>query len=706
MPVAENDSFRWLRDRLRRPGRRPDFLLPALWDCWGYNGPKRRVGRQVGVDPFAFAAGCLDWIAAHAVVPQARTGISLSRILGVRRAGPGRVRAGRRPRRAGDWLTRQTVYGLFVRCTAAWDHDGDGRLRDGRRTENGTFLKTILLLPLLARMGITTLYLLPVVSVSRLFRKGELGCPYAAGDFYALDEGYHDRLLGDDAGDVTGEFAAFVTAAHLLGMRVILDIAPRTAARDNVWVLEHPEWFYWIDARAARSFGAPRLPDIDYGNPIPGRLHEIYADPGVRRHLQTFRFPPARTSPEKWQAFVRQARRRPPADLVAEIARHFGVLVPPAFSDCINDTQPPWTDVTYLRLHLDHPPESAAQLPDPRQQPPYVLFDTIKANLFPGRRPNRPLWQRLAGIIPFYQHLGIDGARVDMAHALPTELERMILDRPRRLDPDFAFVAEELGTANHARARRAGYNLIIGPGWYRQPRGHEGLMHEHLREIRRLRLPVFAAAEMADTPRAVVRRGGRRFARQAVAVNGFLPNAVPLIHSGLEVYERQPMNLGLDNVPPGRFALPRSDPQAGRLAFFDPYALHWTNPGAQGMVDLIGRTSEARRRFLGLLLRRRGNFLPRVTASARHILATGWRAGPGRRWLLMIANLDCFAAHRAELRLPFAVGPAEPRVELALADSSRPRAHGRTLRLTLGPGAVIVLTAGFTGAGLPARDEP
>ncbi len=705
MPLARNDAFQWLRDRLGRPPGRPDYLLPALWDCWGYRGPKRRVGRQIAVDPFAWAAGCLDWIAAHAAVPQARDGLSLSRILGVRRAGDGRVCAGRRLRRAGDWLSRQTVYGLFIRCTTAWDHDGDGRLRDGRRTENGTFLKAILVLPLLTRMGVTTLYLLPIVRVSRLFRKGELGCPYAAGDFYAIDEGYHDRLLGDDPGDVTREFEAFVTAAHLLGMRVILDIAPRTAARDNVWVLEHPEWFYWIDARAARSFRSPPLPEIDYGNPIPGRLHEIYADAGVRRHLEAFRFAPSLTHPQAWKAFVRQARRKPPADLVREIIRRFGVLVPPAFSDCINDPQPPWTDVTYLRLHLDHPPESARQLPHPRRQPPYVLFDTIKANLFPGRRPNRPLWDRLAGIIPFYQSLGIDGARVDMAHALPAELERMILERPRQIDPDFAFVAEELGTSNHARARRAGYNLIIGPGWYRQPRAREGLMHEHVREIRGLRLPVFAAAEMADTPRAAVRRGGRRFARQAVAVNCFLPNAVPMINSGMEVYERQPMNLGLDNVPPGRFALPRDDPQAGRLAFFDPYALHWTNTGAQGMVDLIARTSETRRRFLGLLLRRRASFLPSVTTSARHILATGWRAGPGRRWLLMIANLDFTARHRAELRLPFAAGTVEPQVALALADTSRPRVRGRNLRLTLGPGAVVVLVAGFGEVGLPARDE-
>lgn len=690
MTARRTQPVQALLDALPDRPVKATFRVPALWDCWGFQGKQARIGGEVLVDPVAYLEGCLAWVDAQATVYRPAAYRSLSKACGVRPVSRGKVRDAGTIRRGGDWIACQTMYGMMVRTSSSWDHDGDGRLEGRRWRETGTFVKSILLLPLLKRMGITVLYLLPVVKTSRLFRKGELGCPYSARNFFELDPDLRDPLVDANVCDVEAQFAALIACAHRLGMRVMLDVAPRTAARDNDWILDHPDWFYWIDVRCQRRYAAPALPEISYRNPIPRRLGELYRHPAVQAHLAMFRFAPSITHPKKWKRFVAQAKARPPANLVREIGKHFGLITPPAFSDVMNDPQPPWSDVTFLRLFLDHPIASARQLSDPKRQPPYVLFDTIKASVFEGRRPNRALWRKLADIIPFYQRFGIDGARVDMAHALPTALERMVLAAPRRRDPDFCFLAEDLGSENHAAVRRAGYNVMIGPSWTMQPRGHEGQMHELLDELPRLKVPTLAAAETPDTPRAVTRRGGRRFSRMCAVVNHFLPNSVLLLHSGVEVFERQPANLGLDNIGPGRHALPADDPQAGKLAFFDRYALHWDNRGGRQMVELLARTAALRQSYIDTLADPRAHFVPELTPNRRFILATGFRLGRGRGSLLMLANLDCGKAHRIGVSLD-GKRTGSPEVLLELCATKAPGTRGGKLSVTLPPGDVKII---------------
>jgi starch synthase (maltosyl-transferring) len=680
-----------------RSSRRMDYRIPALWDCWEFAGKRKHVDGQIMVEPREYVTACLEWIHGRSDqrIDYAGKSLALATAEDSSRQRTGRVRAGSRSSpRGGDWIRSQTLYAMMIRTTTAWDHNGDGRIdsrggRRGRYQELGTFLKSVLLLPLLQKMGMTVLYLLPVVKVSNLHRKGELGCPYSAKDFLKLDPSQHDPIYGNDPARVNDEFALFVECAHRLGMRVMLDIAPRTAARDCDWILEHPDWFYWIDRKHEQTWGSPKLPGIKYGNPIIGRLGELYRLPAVREHLAKFRFAPNITHPREWKAFAAKARANPPTDLMDAIGERFGVTTPPGFSDVINDPQPPWSDVTYFRLYKDHPPESASLLPDPGGQPPYVLFDTIKSNLFPGREPNRPLWDRIADIVPFYQRFGIDGARIDMAHALPHELERMILQRPRERDASFSFIAEDLGYQNTERHKKAGYNLVLGPAYYMQPRAGEGLMHRLLADLPGLSLPILGAAETPDSPRTMVRPGGPRFSRWAAVLNMFLPNAVPMITSGMEVLERQPMNLGLDVGEPGRFALPKSDPQYGKLAFFDPYALHWTNRGGQEMVDLIARASAIRREYLGTISRVTQYFAPRLTMNRRRIVAGAMRAKGKQQTLLVLANVDFDKPRRAVVDL--LPKPRSPQVMLELVASSPPKLAGGQLMVTLPPGDIKVI---------------
>ena len=86
------------------------------------------------------------------------------------------------------------------------------------------------------------------------------------------------------------------------------------------------------------------------------------------------------------------------ASILELVKRDFGLTVAPAFSDHINDVQPPWTDVTFFRMYMDHPVESQKYLGGANPAP-YILFDTIKSNLYKGNVINEGLWATLSNII-------------------------------------------------------------------------------------------------------------------------------------------------------------------------------------------------------------------------------------------------------------------------------------------------------------------
>jgi len=495
--------------------------------------------------------------------------------------------------------------------------------------------------------------------------------------------------------DVETQFAAFVEAAHAMGIRVMIDLLPRSASRDSDLILDHPDWFYWIDVRAARRYGPPHVTGHPGGIPTALELGGILRQDAIRKHLSRFRHAPNVARQRDWQRFVARCKANPPADLLREIGRAFGVITPPGFSDCMNDPQSPWSDVTFLRLYLDHPIASRRFLDDPDAQPPYVFTDTIKSSRFPGRRPNLPLWRKLAGIIPFYQRFGIDGARVDMGHALPADLQKMIVEKPRRVDADFCLIAEELGHENASKARRDGYNALIGPSWHLEPRHARGELHRFVHEILpHTPIPMYAAAETPDTPRAVMRPGGRAFARLTAVLNGFLPSAIPFIHSGLEFYERQPLNHGLDALVGGPAPLTKTAAFFGKLGFFDRTILHWQNAGARSMIDLLAGVAEVRRRFVAELAVPRNCFMPKVVAGIRTTIAVGWRVDGGKSALIVVANMDFKNARRRTLQgLPARVRRRTQGERLLSTHrtSEPPILKNGKLRLELAPGEVQIV---------------
>lgn len=528
------------------------YALPKQWFISHYAGKVSIKDGRYFVDPYEYFAFLIDYILEN------DKGFDYSKSLAMLN---GEVKP--------IWIGKGKIYGALPRATAAYNHKGFGAFEPedifGYK-ESGTFLKMIALLPYLKNMGINILYMLPISKMSNIFKKGEVGSPYAVKNPVELDESYHDPLL--EGISIDEQFKALVQAAHMLGIRVVLDFIPRTAARDSDLIKEHPDWFYWIRIEEVASYKPPHIPELPFKIPDPADLSVIYSNEEVKQHLAKFTLPPNKLDPKKWQRVKKME-----GDILSNIAREFGIITPPGFSDWVNDPQPTWDDVTFLRLYLDHPAESQKYLPE--NQPPYVLFDVVKSSKFPGNEPNMELWEYLSDIIPSYQkRFGIDGARIDMGHALPASLQDMIISKAREIDPAFVFIAEELEMKNDEKAKREGYDCILGNSWYAAARPRE--FYKFIEEtVPYLKVPFIASCETPDTPRIVVRENGDKLKYLAPALLYFAPNAIPYINSGQEIEEVQPMNLGLDNNIFGKTVLPPNDQFYGKLAFFDYYALHW-----------------------------------------------------------------------------------------------------------------------------------
>ena len=572
-----------------------NYVVPDLWNSWGYTG-KEAIHTDWGeliVNPYNFY---YDIIHSY-ILPKADASIDYNQSLSQLTQSLSSNKASH----GGDWIKQSVVYSMMIRTSTSWDHDRSGDLEASnlyQLKETGTFVKSLTLLPLLKKMGVNTVYMLPISKFSLRDKKGDLGSPYAVCNFYELDPNLKDPMTGDEM-TVEEEFQAFVEACHILGMRVVFDIIPRTNSVESDLILEHPEWFYWIHADQLSTYHPPRVKNLG-GTLTPEKqyLPDVYKSDDVWKHIQKFSFAPNVIDNERWKNVLKKYQQEPSSSILDLIEKEFNLIIAPAFSDHINDTQPPWTDVTFFRLYLDHPLESQKYLNN-QDLPPYILFDTIKANLHKGNIINVELWDTLANIIPYYQKkYGIDGARIDMGHALPAELIKKIISTARINDPDFCFIAEELEEKNAQKAFDTGYNMIISDGFIREPRLQTHEAHHFMYESRHLPCPVFAAGETHDTPRLAAREGGRTLSKMFTIMNMFMPNSVPFINSGQEIYELQPMNTGLDCTEQDLYRLPKNDRYYGKLALFDKYALHYLNADRWDLTNTLATLSKIRQQHL------------------------------------------------------------------------------------------------------------
>ncbi len=482
----------------------------------------------------------------------------------------------------GDWRTSAVVYNLFVRLSTAFDHNGDGSISPeplscGFR-ETGTLLKAIALLPYIKNLGANTIYLLPLTEIGITSRKGSLGSPYAVKNPRKLDP-----LLAEPALGLSAELLlkAFVEAAHILDMHVVLEFVFRTTSVDSSWIKEHPEWFYWLkDNERTRNYGPPH-----FDQQTLNRIYEV-----VDRHeLHNLPCPPQ----EYREQFVEQ-----PVTLSSEDDTLQGIAqdgtpcrIASAFSDWPpDDQQPAWSDVTYLKMHT-------------HEAFNYIAYNTIRMYDRALDNPetfNTTLWDEISAIIPsFQEEYLIDGAMIDMGHALPTLLKQRIVCKAREKRADFAFWDENFNPTPEIRDE--GFNAVFGslPFVIHDVVFIRGLLN-HLNKTG-VALPFFGTGENHNTPRVCFRyprqEAGRNHSIFIFTLSAILP-AIPFLQSGMELCEWYPVNLGLNFNDEDRTLYPPE-----KLPLFSAFSFDWEK--SNGLVPLnsyIRKILAIRARYLNLVL--------------------------------------------------------------------------------------------------------
>ncbi len=618
--------------------RKYSYSVPSLW------GSGRGKPKTVKVHPYGYFLGVIKKIKS----------VKATKII---------------PSEGGAWTREAVIYNLFIRTTTAFDHNGNGKLDlpvngNGLR-ETGTFLKAMAMLPYIKRLGANTIHLLPITSIGHDGNKGTLGSPYAIRNPYELDEHLGEPSLGLD---VKVEFRAFVEAAHRLGLRVVLEFVFRTAAKDGDWVKEHPEWMYWIKESVAPRGSGESDPNT-YGSPIFTReeLDHIHHD--VDHNRMDALIPPHKVHRDFFtESPLSENVKKENGRYIGALADGTRVRIPGAFADWPpDDNQPPWNDVTYLRMYT-HPDFN------------YIGYNTIRmydTRLAQLQYVNRPLWDRIVGIIPYYQReFAIDGVMIDMGHALPMDLKSEMVAKARSADPDFAFWDENFAITQ--RSCEEGYNAVFGYIWVDQH--HPDRMRrfvEHL-ATKGFPIPSFATPESHNTPRAASRSGGLAYARWAFCVNAFLP-AIPFIHSGFELAERFPINTGLDFTADELKKLPSET-----LPLFSEYGYNWLS--AEEFTGMITAVLAIRKRYQTIVVDPHPRAFSLLEEPNLRILSFERRSEDGHTRLSVIGNMDCEAPQWAATKMQ-----THRHTLTNLLTGKRVTLTDGTVRVELAPGECLVI---------------
>ena len=508
-----------------------------------------------------------------------------------------------------------SFYSLFIRCFSAWNH--------GEGLEQGTFLKTIALLPLIREMGFNGIYFLPVFELSEENRKGNLTSPYAIKNIMNFDKNLHDKHL--DGMTLEEEFSALCQACHKLQMKVVLDFAFRTVSRDSVLIESHPDWFYWVNNHSLLNFNAPTSDELGHTVVTEKNVKQLYKSDSIVKFAESFSFPPDESTIEALGESDEPFRTK--------CKNQLGISVMPGFADTINDPQPPWSDVTFLKYYFDNTENVKKKFGS--DFPPMIAQDGIKCSLFPGEKPNHELWDYVRGVIPYYiENFSIDGARIDMAHALPKELTENIIKDIKQKNKKFLLWSEEFNNAYSQSLKDAGYDFYTGGIWDMwDESSYTGMnFNKRLAENIGGAIESVSCTENADTPRSMHTMGLLKSMAAAV-VTALLPNTVYFINNAQEFSEKQPMNLGLKNTEDGKFVLPRNHPLYGKLAFFDEFYFDWKNK--KHMYETIKSALALRKKYCDVLKDINNYDLKQLKSQSQITTVCGWNK---KRGYLLLFN--------------------------------------------------------------------
>lgn len=141
-----------------------------------------------------------------------------------------------------------------------WKHDTNIYEVNVRQySQEGTFRAFQKELPRLKKMGVKTLWFMPITPIAQKLKKGPLGSPYAASDYTSINPEFGNL----------NDFKNLVDEAHKMGFKVIIDWVANHTGWDHVWTKSHPE--YYLKDPKTNDFqiasGMDDIIELDYKNP-------------------------------------------------------------------------------------------------------------------------------------------------------------------------------------------------------------------------------------------------------------------------------------------------------------------------------------------------------------------------------------------------------------------------------------------------------
>ncbi len=115
------------------------------------------------------------------------------------------------------WIMQGNIYEVNVR----------------QYTPEGTFAAFAKHIDRLKKMGVQTIWFMPINPISKVDRKGSLGSYYAVSDYTAINPEF----------GTLSDFKKVVKQIQEKGMKVIIDWVPNHTGGDNRWLTEQPDFF-------------------------------------------------------------------------------------------------------------------------------------------------------------------------------------------------------------------------------------------------------------------------------------------------------------------------------------------------------------------------------------------------------------------------------------------------------------------------------
>lgn len=560
-----------LRETQTRNNMIYNYTIPQIWDTFGYEKGQRLRNHEMIVDPYDFYAFALEKIAE-----QKWEDTSLCKEKG----------------KQGSWIKKQFIYDLDLVTLTSWDHDRNEAIEVSDLygcNEQGTFLKAIILLPLLKRAGITTLMLHHFLSLDDKRTNHNFSDPHAMKDPLCLNAQLSDPLLS--ACTLEEQFQLFIDTAHLMGFRLLADCSFARMGRNAEVLKEHPEWFYWIQSEAIAEYHAPHVPGLPKGC-IPSKkvCKVLYQCEDTKQHVSLFTVDPKTQDPEAFTNLVNAH----PEHLLRAIEEAFHCTTAPIFSDQINSDYPVQMETTMLRFYHDQP----------LQKIPYLLQDTLRPDLFPGKQPIKEVWEYLIqATCTYVTKYHFDGISIGEPWHYPRQLIKTMIQEIRKFQPNVAILIEETDEQNAKTWQRIGADLIYGSSAYlpHDPSNHAYHTFAYARNS--TTACVLAASEFKDTPRITQYQGRETLAKLMIYMNLFLPNCVPYLASGQLTLEQQPQYLSPFADPSFANALPKDDIRAFKQSMLDRSFYSYTRSDSHILINQLEKLTQIRQRYLHAITR-------------------------------------------------------------------------------------------------------